>query len=633
MKPIHKLRYTLIASLTLLLVGCGGSSNKTAQTPADPDPVVDPALEAAKTAAKTAKTAADTAKTAADTAKTNAGTAVMHVIPIQTGRKSDTLLEAHNALPEPGAVGDPDEAEDVAAAKAIETAAGNAKTAADNRAEAAQKVIDAAMMELQYGPDKDNEGTHHYRVGSGDDAMSINPTTIGDRKTTYTQDGETRTTGFTEIIGGDSLSNVGRAGTKEKVGQMALAPSQFAVGGKYDSADDNTRLRLITHYVSNPGEPGATERVGVYYFQTDDSEDNLLRSTPVEPGVVDEQNYPGLGYGFVTDDGNKQRRVSKLSYNFPIYPVTDSNGNAPTGNLASRNLVSYHILDAATAKPINPGSESVLYTYLEGGNDWQYLHLVGTRTNNDGTTTYVFRKLSFLAKAGSYPKLNAYDHINYGIWSTLDEDGETSADLGIGFVRELKAGGMTTPANLPTTGSLTYHGKWVANILSNTTEGNRLTEHHGRAKVTAEFAGDRTVTVNLLRGDNFDGNRVDAVDQNMGVYGTLAVLEGTITSGTSQFKGTKVTNVVTDVIGLTEFGSLSASATGSTGEEPDYTGTFSGAFFGNRIGDEGENASEVGGVFDFTSEKNDNGMPKNGAFRGSFGGRNITKPAADDDDS
>ena len=577
MKPIHKLRYTLIASLTLLLVGCGGSSNKTAQTPADPDPVVDPALEAAKTAAKTAKTAADTAKTAADTAKTNAGTAVMHVIPIQTGRKSDTLLEAHNALPEPGAVGDPDEAEDVAAAKAIETAAGNAKTAADNRAEAAQKVIDAAMMELQYGPDKDNEGTHHYSVGSGDNAMSINTTTIGKQKTTYPEDGETRTTGFIEIIGGDSEP------VDAVAGQAGIRATEFAVGGKYDSADDDTRLRLITHYVS----PDA-ESLSLYNFQTDGSETNLVRPTPADPGVLDENAIPDAGYGFVTDSGGKQRVVRKLAATDALhYSPVDSAGNAiTTDTLLPAKLNTYYI--ASTAKPLERGSERSFYFYIDRGASYQYLHLVGTTTNNDGTTTYVFRKIAYLNAAGYYPALRPYEHINYGMWSTLDEDGETSADMGIGFVRELKAGDMTTPANMPTTGSATYHGKWVANIRSRALDSSKISEHHGRAKVTAEFTGDRTVTVNLVKGYSFEvgtpavTNNPDGVGQNMGTHGTLAVLEGTITTGTSQFKGTKVTNVVKGFSKNVDFGLLNPSDAGSTGDNPQYTGSFSGGLLRKR---------------------------------------------------
>ena len=149
--------------------------------------------------------------------------------------------------------------------------------------------------------------------------------------------------------------------------------------------------------------------------------------------------------------------------------------------------------------------------------------------------------------------------------------------------------------------------------------------------MTAEFTGDRTVTVNLVKGDSVEGTVQDGVGQNMGAYGTLAVLEGTITSGTSQFKGTKVTNVLNLVSNAKDFGILQPSVAGSTGDNPQYTGSFSGAFFGNKIGDEGENASEVGGVFDFTSEKNTDGDPKRGEFRGAFGG--VKQPATEDDDS
>ena len=500
------------------------------------------------------------------------------------------------------------------AADAAKTAAETAKTNAEAAKMAAETGVEevSAMTALQY-----TDGAYHV-VGD----TSINPTTIGKAKAT---EGD-KTTGFVEIIGGDSKAVDGVAGTAQKAGQVGIEATEFAVGGKYDSADDDTRLRLITHYVS----PGA-EPLSLYYFQTDDSETNLVRTTP-EPGVLDEATNPDAGYGFAMDSSNKRRVINKLAATDALHfsPVDSTGSPITVGTLPASNLYVYYI--QSTAKPLDRGSERSFYFYLDQGTAYQYLHRIRTGTNLDGTTTHVFRKVAYLSAAGYYPRLDAYEHINYGMWSTLDEDGETSADLGVGFVRELKAGGMTTPANMPDKGSATYHGKWVANIRTRALDGSKISEHHGRAKVTAEFTGDRTVTVNLVKGYNFEVGTADAdgVGQNMGAFGTLAVLEGTITTGTSQFKGTKVTNVLTGVNTATDFGTLNPSVAGSTGDKPQYTGSFSGAFFGNRIGDEGENASEVGGVFDFTSVEKVDGMPTVGEFRGAFGG---VKQPDDDDDS
>ena len=72
----------------------------------------------------------------------------------------------------------------------------------------------------------------------------------------------------------------------------------------------------------------------------------------------------------------------------------------------------------------------------------------------------------------------------------------------------------------------------------------------------------------------------------------LAMLEGDISGG--MFSGDKAT------VGADNTNNL-------TGGE-DFSGSFSGAFFG-------DTASEAGGVFDFGSDDNEAG-----AFRGSFGG-------------
>ena len=136
--------------------------------------------------------------------------------------------------------------------------------------------------------------------------------------------------------------------------------------------------------------------------------------------------------------------------------------------------------------------------------------------------------------------------------------------------------GMTNPdhaaeGGMPNSGTATYNGNWVANIQEADEQGDgAITRHDGTSSLAADFGMD-TVKVTLDR---------------------LATLDGAISENT--FSGDakpKLMNVLA----------------GDLANADDFTGSFSGAFFG-------PSAAEAGGVFDYESKEN-----KNGAFRGSFG--------------
>ena len=508
---------------------------------------------------------------------------------------------------------DRDAADTLKKANALKVAADAAKTAADDakmKADDAKTAADEAKMKANTDVETAKMTSLRYENGAYriGDTTSINPTAIGKRKTTYTEDGETRTTGFEAInMRSDSLAfREYDAGPPVVGGRPAIESRELMIGGKYDTADDDTRLRLITHYITN------TKEIGLYgILQSEEGQEYKKKPTDDAP------------YGTFTDSNGQEIKVTAYRPPSPeyYYLVKNSAGQRITGEtIRKENL--HGLLVESDSEPLKLGPRGDIYYYYTGSFT-QFLHLVRAATDFDGTDTYFFRKIVRYHASDDtpilFPESKAYEHMNYGIWAMLDEDGESPTELGIGFVRGLTEDSMTT--DLPT-GSATYKGNWVANIRGREQVGadlgGAITEHQGRADVTAQFDGERTVSVHLYKGIiNAQGAVGQDLDLRDGIYGTLAKLEGTITDGTSKFEGTKVTNVLTGVSRSDHFGNLGISAAGSTGDDPDYTGTFSGAFFGPK-------GAEVGGVFDFTTEN----KRKYGEFRGAFGA--ARQPEADD---
>ena len=128
-----------------------------------------------------------------------------------------------------------------------------------------------------------------------------------------------------------------------------------------------------------------------------------------------------------------------------------------------------------------------------------------------------------------------------------------------------------TSDDLPNSGTATYNGNWAAAVQAADGEGNGpITLEHDTATLSADF-GKATISADLTG---------------------LADLTGDIAGNT--FSGTKAA-VAGNTYGLTD--------------GADFTGTFSGGFYG-------ASGAETGGVFDFTSKD-----AEDGAFSGAFGGK------------
>ena len=248
-------------------------------------------------------------------------------------------------------------------------------------------------------------------------------------------------------------------------------------------------------------------------------------------------------------------------------------------------------LPVADAEDHNANEETGIYSATlasrsrAGGLKWAAgakAYLKRIEIPEGGTQKYSFNVISVVEDV-TFPVAKSYEHMNYGMWASLKEDGEMPSDLGIGFVRTLDGKSMT--ADMLTKGTATYHGHWVANVRKAHEEGTGdIIEMEGGSKTTANFATN-AITVDLLKKDS-------ATDK-------FASLTGGTISG-NRFKGTGVTVVETTTSGLK-----------TTGKYTEGDSGFSGAFFGPE-------AVEVGGVFHFTSKDK-----KDGEFTGAFGGRKM----------
>ena len=498
-----------------------------------------------------------------------------------------------------------DDADTIAGMNALSVAAEQAK----KDAEAAKTAAETARMKAGTDAETLNRTALRYADGTYSvSATSINPTAIGKKKTT---DGE-KVTGLAETI--TFRTDRIRSGTaidtsdSENIALATAAngPSvepgavEVMIVSKYDSPDDKTRLQLITHYSSK------TKKIGLHGGDLNAARDAAGSET------VELESTPDAPYGMYDHDNDANTPTLEVFKASNIdFHVLHSTGPAPVtlGDFQSYNLNAYWIEDSApdpegtstnrVPKPTKAGN--VFYygvktdgSERDGARD--ALRLVEIKTGTDGTVKYVYRLIRAYEgpAAPLLEEAKAYEHINYGIWSTLSPSGNQSADLGIGFVQK-RPEGIRTGSDMPS-GSATWIGHYVANVRGPRSADIGISEHAGTSTVTAKF-DDNTVTVvlGLEDEDNYPRNSDDT---------RLATLEGAISG--DRFSGTKVTNIMA-------LGGLTASADNG-GDTPIYTGDFSGAFFGAK-------AAEVGGIFHF-AHKDDNG-----AFNGAFGG--VKQPAAE----
>ena len=577
MQSTDKLIYALLTAVTLSLAGCGGSSSKTAGTPADPpEPTELSKLQA------DAKTAA----TGAATAATGAATAVADVIPLQTTgmedgyHKAESLVQKDIAVTKSGeartAADNAAEATTVADATTHKNSAEAARTAAET---ARDEAVKAAMMDVKYAGDMYKVGDHSITPGS---LKKVVDTTMADGKV------KTQTVGSRDITLGNSPITA----------TPKISERDLVVGTYTDSQDDTVRLRLMDKY-------SGTDKANMFhdYIITGETAVEKFNTDGTGWGPITEQAPHGTwnGVPIKREEGvfyevTGLRALSLIGSNFRtygglIYPKLV----AETGNTGSLDVTRL----PADAKDQNAIAEYGIYSwtptadYTLSGTEFQANTKYYIRKTVPQVETYVGSEDRFykynqyniitVVKDVTFPVAKSYEHMNYGLWASLKEDGETPSELGKGFVRILDGKSMT--ADMPTKGTATYHGHWVANVRKAHDEGTGdIIEMEGGSKTAANFETN-AITVDLLKKDS-------ATDK-------FASLTGGTISG-NRFKGTGVTVVETTTSGLK-----------TTGKYTEGDSGFSGAFFGPE-------AVEVGGVFHFTSKDK-----KDGEFTGAFGGRKM----------
>ena len=543
--------------------------------PTEPEPTeLEKAQAAAAQAATDAMTAAGNAKTAAD----NADTARADAATLQTGETSEGLAEKAREQ-----------------ADAAQTAYMDAKTASDAAA-AADDLSDAIMAQITAQNARDAAQTAETNAGdyarmaadaAGGELMidgtmkSVGDTTVdaeaANQVVTTTIGGKTRVadTGLQDELMEEMTGAVAGVEFAAAVAPAADTPyvqqveaRDITIGKTVDSADDTARLAIITSYAGSK-----TVRVFAY----DEADPEVTSTADGRTGTVMGKVTLDDGDNETTDTNNTSLRSVGMFY--LAGAVTESNGLAATDEVASG------------AEP------TTVYSYVDLGDDNERggtggdadatVYLVSDSQQTDGgTTTYVYRSVDVTADASDatvdgtpeevqvtakIPDATDYEHIHFGVWASLNEDGTSPGGIGIGigFVQNY-AGAPIEASDMPNHGDATYDGNWVATIQAVDEDGDgAVSLEDGVASMEADFE-KMTVEAELMG---------------------LATLSGDISGNT--FSGTKVSDI--------EHGNLSSDA-------DDFTGSTSGGFFGTR-------AAEAGGVFSFTSDGNEDG-----AFSGAFGG-------------
>ena len=596
-KNLITLCFATVFTLGLAACSSGGSSPVTMMEPDPPTEPTEPTeLETVQADAVTAAMAAGDAATAAKTASDAALAAMADRAVIQTGDLSggNSGMLANSAYMQAKAAADEATAAQTAsdaAAAATDVATATralvmAEAARDNAVTAqgmAETHRDAAIMASDVEV-KIVEKTK--TVGPVDDQTSI---TVDGVAKSSTIDTVTRRTG---LIPDGNLA-LTTPGVRDQHGRLVApvnvdgdalplpVPPRTAgtpsIGFTYDSSDDTARLTLVTAYLGSQKQ---------MQFVRVEATNNpfVLETNEVGPLLTTPQSPPS-GDGVGVDGAYMVDDEGKITIDHDRMDTTDAVTVAP-------KLAGDHFVDSD-----NTEMTASLY-YVEtgkedetAGNDVDGNGTVDPAEKDDGIDdTKRFLERNFKSGITTYTPVavievtvdNAtpFKHIHYGLWNALSGSGaNTVADLGTGFVNALSDGmGMTNPdheaeGGMPNFGDAKYNGNWVANIQEADGQGDgAITRHDGTSSMTADFMQD-TVKVAL------DG---------------LATLDGAISENT--FSGDSQPKLSKELPG-----GLAANA-------DDFTGSFSGAFFG-------PSAAEAGGVFDYASKDN-----KNGAFRGAFGG-------------
>ncbi len=572
------------AVLALGLAACGSSSDSDSSNTGGTD-VTEPAvpeLTVAQTAAATAATAAMTAAGNAGTAADDADAARANAATMQTDETSSGLAAkareyagaAHAAYMAAKAASEAAAAaEDITAAVRAQVDAENAQADAEaaetKAAEYGQASMEAANAELMI------DGT--VKSVGGTDGTSIDATAA--RSLVTTGEGANAQTVDTGLqakldqpmtMGGPTPGVAGVEGDPDaspnpyKAPVTSAAERSFPIGKLVDSADDEARLLIITKYAGLKTVPVYASINAIDVTGVVDSDGRIV----ISAGNIITLKPKGMYYragtdaaitvtaGLDTDNDNAPQGsiVGAMAEAQQVYSYVDNNN---TPEVTTDDVTGNVVLTSTT---VAGETTTVIYSNVA-------LTVVLER-DGDGNTTEMTEVTAKIPEAADY------SHIHFGVWAGLgaakNNGSQSIDDLGIGFVQSIGDG--LSGADMPNNGMATYKGNWAATVQTEDEDGDgAISLTSGDASMTADF-GKETVKADL------DG---------------LAMLSGTVSGNT--FSGTKASD-----IGHT---SLDADA--------DFTGSFSGGFYGTK-------AAEAGGVFDFAS---DDGNNEGGAFRGAFGGK------------
>ena len=418
---------------------------------------------------------------------------------------------------------------------------------------------------------------------------------VGDTSITVDRRSHTSSNGRT-ITGLLSGMDITTTGTRDRNGHLRLAADgtavanvgpavEVTVGVTYDADDDSARLTLVHSYLGDQkqrqfmrsGDVAPTVDGGPFDVTT-----ATTTALPATTGIVPKEDAATTAApavrGSVTVpyvDANNALGITGATGELAV-PATGQTarlttpGVAGIPRLAGGEFTAFDEAGTTAAQPdlyyIETGLTDNSVGDTDDGIDQTRIYLERRVIANDITYDVVY------VREVTVEVDTAFEHLHYGLWNNISGTGSnTVSNLGIGFVTALASGdGMTAVDDMPTTGDAEYKGNWVANIRNADSRGRgHILRDDGMATIKAEF-GKGDITAELMG---------------------LATLEGEISGNT--FSGTKVSGV---------------QGRGLTADDDEFTGSFSGGFFG-------PDAVEAGGVFDYTSED-----MKAGEFRGSFGG-------------
>ncbi|MDE0174792.1 MAG: transferrin-binding protein-like solute binding protein [Defluviicoccus sp.] len=488
------------------------------------------------------------ARTAANTAMTEAGKALAAY---NTANNAANVADAREAR---------DDAEDARDA-AIEAQG----VAEDSRDEA---VADA-MVELKIDGTVKSVGDIQLDADAPNNVVTRGTGANQTTQDTGLQAGLKPTQTVDAITGVAFVAAVAPAADTEYV--QAVAERSVDIGKVVDSADDMARLMIVTHYAGS-------KNAKVFAYNEADPAATAVTAGRVSTslGTIITNLGTDTAIGGTGGDADTTMNLRSVGTFYLAGEAADTDGLANTdvvGAQAKSSAVYSYVSDQGNT---DPADDVTVYLVLdsqrtEGGRTFYVYRSVDiTADASDATVQGTAEEVQVTAKLA---EATEYDHIHFGVWAALGDAGkalQNPSDLGIGFVQSI-GDGMTGDDDMPNFGTATYNGNWAGTVQEADPDGNgAISLTSGAATMTADF-NDNEVMVDLTG---------------------LAMLEGDISGGT--FSGTKAT--------------VAADNTQSLTGGEDFTGSFSGAFFG-------ATASEAGGVFDFESEDNEAG-----AFRGAFGG-------------